>query len=1286
MPTRCSPAAWWALVGLICLWVSGGQAYEISVRPKESKEHREWWSPSTLLKSTAQRLRDVVQGSPIMRSEARLQSGSALLATSDAVDCEWELWEDWTVCQFTCGSGVSLRTRQIKRTAEDGGSCDGNWKEERSCTSGECPVDCTWNDWSDWGSCSQTCGRGISLSTRDSKGAEFGGQACVGDSQRQVDCNVDPCPVDCAWSDWSDWSFSTSCGPSSKHRHRQVSVPGNELGASCAGPTTEQGDSIHVDCPVDCELDDWGRWSLCSVTCGAGVTRRTRTISKAASFGGAECDSLQESKVCDGGQCPVDCQWSDWGSWQECSTSCGDGNSTRSRTVSVPANSFGEACQGKPQQTRQCSNAPCPVHCKMSDWTLWTSCPVTCGSGSMERKRTVAQQAENGGACPGQDHLYEKKYCSMDPCPVDCSWDDWSDWHACSSSCGGGHTMRTRLVRTPAEGNGQACSGSGTENRTCEQEPCPIQCEWEDWQDWTKCSVSCGEGTGQRARLYKTAEANGGLPCEGESAQTGVCHAGPCPFACQWGGWSDWECSATCGQGTNSRHRSVQAPAENGGLPCDGQSSESRECVLQEHCPVDCQWSDWSDWHGCSVTCGQGLSNRNRTRRIYEEHGGQACYGTADDEAICDAGNCPQDCIYSDWGPWSSCPVTCGNGTRTRARGIHADSEFGGDACLGPFNDERSCASNACPVDCMWSLWSEWSSCSSSCGGGRTFRARTELVSAAHGGMLCQGIPEEERGCKHQACPVDCAWEAWSDWFACSVSCGGGEKYQHRTRATQMFGGASCDGSDTKIEACNQQECPVDCQWSSWTPWSDCSKSCELGSMSRSRSRIVTEDFGGLPCQGVALQEAECNREGCAVDCEWGPWSRWTACSAHCDDGLTKRFRDVLVTRKNDGLPCIGEDEEQAVCHESFCPRDCKWDDWGVWTECTQSCDGGWRHRVRARLQDAQHGGTPCTDSGEDGEYCNTQVCPVNCVLTDWSPWGYCTVTCGSGVQARTRARMQERNGGRPCKRDLLETRECENAPNPTLCPPAAAGATVPGSRALAPSSAQITSDGKLRLQPAGDSAVPALAPNYTFEEAREAARQAAGSAGWDPALGRGSNDIPSHADITKHYPSDQHKTAKAAPCLKDDLKATLDVYDRSRSAIAASKRDWMQGGQDVVAKVAGNLTLRAEHVDELLNDGAVKIAIAKAVASLASVKPESTSIILRTPISGGDKAGNLIARYSINILGTDSYSADSVTAVVKTQSAAKVTEELMRHLTVERSGGNVQAIGLSMRVELPFE
>ena len=272
MPAHCGPAARAALVGLICTWISCGAAYEISAsRQQDSQEPNEHgeWSPSSLLKSTARQLRAVVAGSPIMRSEMpKTRSGPVSLTAEDS-DCEWELWGDWTVCQFTCGAGVSLRTREIKH-AESSGSCDGNWKEERTCTNGECPVDCTWNDWTDWGSCTLTCGRGISVSTRDAKSAEFGGVACAGASQRQLDCNVDPCPVDCAWSDWSDWSFSASCGPSTKHRHRQVLMPANELGTACEGPTTESTDGAHIDCPVDCQLDDWGRWSLCSVTCGAG--------------------------------------------------------------------------------------------------------------------------------------------------------------------------------------------------------------------------------------------------------------------------------------------------------------------------------------------------------------------------------------------------------------------------------------------------------------------------------------------------------------------------------------------------------------------------------------------------------------------------------------------------------------------------------------------------------------------------------------------------------------------------------------------------------------------------------------------------------------------------------------------------------------------------------------------------------------------------------------------------------------------------------------------------------
>ena len=51
-------------------------------------------------------------------------------------------------------------------------------------------------------------------------------------------------------------------------------------------------------------------------------------------------------------------------------------------------------------------------------------------------------------------------------------------------------------------------------------------------------------------------------------------------------------------------------------------------------CPVDCEWDDWSQWEGCSVTCGSGFVRRSRTRKLYEKNGGHVCYGTEDDEKV----------------------------------------------------------------------------------------------------------------------------------------------------------------------------------------------------------------------------------------------------------------------------------------------------------------------------------------------------------------------------------------------------------------------------------------------------------------------------------------------------------------------------------------------------------------------------------------------------------------------------------------------------------------------------
>ena len=57
----------------------------------------------------------------------------------------------------------------------------------------------------------------------------------------------------------------------------------------------------------------------------------------------------------------VDGQWSEWGSWESCSVTCGDGNQTRYRTCTNPdPDHGGAACDGLAEDSQMCSNSPCP--------------------------------------------------------------------------------------------------------------------------------------------------------------------------------------------------------------------------------------------------------------------------------------------------------------------------------------------------------------------------------------------------------------------------------------------------------------------------------------------------------------------------------------------------------------------------------------------------------------------------------------------------------------------------------------------------------------------------------------------------------------------------------------------------------------------------------------------------------------------------------------------------------------------------------------------------------------
>ena len=69
---------------------------------------------------------------------------------------------------------------------------------------------------------------------------------------------------------------------------------------------------------------------------------------------------------CDTNCAPVvDCQWSDWDSWSTCSVTCGSGSQTRTRTELQSAANGGQACQDSNQETQSCNQADsCPQFTK----------------------------------------------------------------------------------------------------------------------------------------------------------------------------------------------------------------------------------------------------------------------------------------------------------------------------------------------------------------------------------------------------------------------------------------------------------------------------------------------------------------------------------------------------------------------------------------------------------------------------------------------------------------------------------------------------------------------------------------------------------------------------------------------------------------------------------------------------------------------------------------------------------------------------------------------------------
>ncbi len=912
------------------------------------------------------------------------------------------------------------------------------------CNTQACPINCAVGRWSAWSACSARCGGGSQTQTRAITAQQAnGGASCPALTQSQR-CNTQPCPINCVVGAWTAWSACTArCGTGSQTRIRAVVTPAAHGGAACPAFSETQACNTQL-CPVDCKVSGWSSWSACSVTCGGGVTRQTRTVTRPAANGGLSCPSLTQQQSCNTQPCPVNCVVSGWSAWGVCSATCGGGSRSHRRSVITAAAHGGVACPAL-SESQACNTQPCAVNCEVSGWSSWSACSKACGGGSQTQTRSVVRNVAFGGnACPV---LSQTQPCNTQPCPVNCVVGAWSAWTPCSKSCNGGVQEQTRKVLTAPAYGGTACPVVSRQ-QSCNSHSCPINCVVSAWSAWSKCTATCGGGTQKSTRTIITQSAFGGAACPVLS-QTQKCNTRKCP---NWvtSAWS--RCSKTCGSGIQTRSvscsdgNSADCLNANTGtfssydshrLGCFADSgnrdlrylmaSTGDMSVMKCHdlaqaagysyfgvqyaseCWADNRYGTYGASSNCNMrcsgdsshTCGGTWANNVFTTVSEPPSSSQTCNTHA----------CPVNCAVSGWSTWSACSATCGGGKQTRTRSVTTQSANGGAACPATA-EQRACNTQACPINCAVGPWSSWSACSKACNGGSQTQTRSITVNPAFGGAACPALAQTQ-ACNTRACPVDCIVSGWSSWSACSAQCNGGSQIKTRSVITRNANGGAACPSLSESQSCNTRPCAVHCQVSAWSTWSSCSKACGGGSQAQTRSVIVRPAFGGNACPTLT-QIQSCNMQACPIDCKVSAWSAWSACSLSCGSGSQRQTRTVVTAPAYGGAACPALSQMQA-CNTQACPRNCAVSAWSAWSACSQSCGSGVRTQSRSVLVSAANGGAACPALTQT-QPCNTHACPRNCVVSGWSAWSACSAQCGGGKQTSTRAvTVASANGGIPC-------------------------------------------------------------------------------------------------------------------------------------------------------------------------------------------------------------------------------------------------------------------------------
>ena len=140
----------------------------------------------------------------------------------------------------------------------------------------------------------------------------------------------------------------------------------------------------------------------------------------------------------------------------------------------------------------------------------------------------------------------------------------------------------------------------------------------------------------------------------------------------------------------------AKAADDTGGGNDTGEDTDTEE---ETPAAVNCVGT-WSDWDGCSETCGGGIQAKEWTTTTEPLYGGTVCPSPSTETQVCNEQACPvaTNCIGA-WSGWGACSETCGGGIQSQNYEVSTDETNGGTCTERGQTNEKPCNEQECPLN-----------------------------------------------------------------------------------------------------------------------------------------------------------------------------------------------------------------------------------------------------------------------------------------------------------------------------------------------------------------------------------------------------------------------------------------------------------------------------------------------------------------------------------------------------------------------------------------------------------